>query len=189
MGRRFAEIAFTPAVQALQERLGSRSGVARMKTRGGPDEDLGPRELEFLAAADSFYLATVGETGWPYVQHRGGPKGFLKALSATRLAFADFRGNAQYVSAGNVCVNDRVSLIVMDYANRRRLKLMGHLRFLDRGSADPELLRAVELPEYRAPVERVAVIEVAAFDWNCAQHITPRFTLEQLRAMGAGAWP
>lgn len=86
-------------------------------------------------------------------------------------------------------MNDRVSLIVMDYANRRRLKLMGHLRFLDRGSADPELLRAVELPEYRAAVERVAVIEVAAFDWNCAQHITPRFTLEQLRAMGTGAWP
>lgn len=187
MGHRFADIAFTPAVQAQQERLDSHSKAMRMKAHGGPNEALGPRESEFIAAADSFYLATVSETGWPYVQHRGGPRGFLKALSATRLAFADFRGNVQYVSAGNVSVNDRVSLIVMDYPNRRRLKLLGRLRFIDIGSADPQLVRAVELPEYRARVERVALIEVAAFDWNCAQHITPRFTVEQLRGMGGEA--
>jgi predicted pyridoxine 5'-phosphate oxidase superfamily flavin-nucleotide-binding protein len=176
----FAEIAFTPAVQALQVSHGSRAVYARMQTEADPGEGLGPRESAFLANADSFYLATVSEAGWPYVQHRGGPRGFLRVISPTRLAFAEFRGNRQYVSAGNTSRDDRVAIVVMDYANQRRLKLLGRLRFEVVSDADPELVFAVELPGYRASVERVAVIEIEAFDWNCPQHITPRFTLEEI---------
>jgi uncharacterized protein len=159
----FGEIAFTPAVQALQERDGSRAAYARIAERGAP-EGLGPDEAEFLGRADSFYLATVGETGWPYVQHRGGPRGFLKVVSPTRITFPDFRGNRQYVSVGNVANDDRASMIVMDYVNRRRLKLLGHLRFHDAGT------------------ERVATFDVEAFDWNCPQHITPRYTRAEWEA-------
>jgi uncharacterized protein len=182
VSRGFAEIAFTPAVQALQEFHGSRAQYARMQARAEPDAGLGSHESEFIAAADSFYLATVSETGWPYVQHRGGPRGFLKVLSPTRIGFADFRGNQQFVSAGNVTTDDRVSIIVMDYAHRLRLKLLGYLRFVAVADADPALLRQVELPGYRARVDRVALIDVAAFDWNCPQHITQRFTLDQVEA-------
>jgi predicted pyridoxine 5'-phosphate oxidase superfamily flavin-nucleotide-binding protein len=177
----FGQIAFTPAVQALQERHGSRANYAR-SAEAGPGDGLGPREAEYLAAADSFYLASVGETGWPYVQHRGGPAGFLRVLGPTRLAFADFRGNRQFVSAGNVTVADRVALIVMDYPNRQRLKLLGHLRFVDAADADPALLAAVALPRYRARIERVATVDVAAFDWNCPQHITPRYTAAEVES-------
>ena len=179
----FAEIAFTPAVQALQEAHGSRAAYARVQADSGPAEGLGPRETTFLANADSFYMATVGESGWPYVQHRGGPRGFLKVISPTRIAFADFRGNRQYVSAGNASRDSRASIIVVDYATQRRLKLLGRLRFEDVGAADPELVFAVELPDYRARVEHVVVIDVEAFDWNCPQHITQRFTLAEIDAM------
>ena len=182
MRHRFADIAFTPNVQQMQERFGSRAQYARMQVNGGPNDALGPREAEFLGQADSFYLATVGETGWPYVQHRGGPAGFLKVLSPTQIGFADFRGNVQYVSAGNTLHDDRVAIIVMDYMNRQRLKVLGHLRFVAVPDAAPELVRKVELPDYRARVERVALIDVTAFDWNCPQHITPRYTLAQVEA-------
>ena len=175
----FAEIAFTPAVQALQSAHGSRTAYARAQT-ASPPEGLGPRETEFLSNADSCYVATVSETGWPYVQHRGGPRGFLKVISPTRIAFADFRGNRQYVSAGNASRDDRVAAIVMDYARRQRLKLLGHLRFEEVGAADPGLAAAVALPGYNARVERIALVDVEAFDWNCPQHITPRYTLEEL---------
>lgn len=178
----FAEIAFTPAVQAQQAEYGSRAAYARMPSDGARNQGLGTREAEFISAADSFYLGSVGETGWPYVQHRGGPPGFLKVISPTRLAYADFRGNRQYVSAGNVSVDDRVSLFVMDYANQQRLKLLGHLRFVESGSAEPALATAVALKDYRARVERIAVIDIEAFDWNCPQHIRQRFTLEQVTA-------
>jgi len=181
MSHKFADIAFTPAVQQQQERHGSRAQYARMQAHGGPNDALGEPETEFLARADSFFLATVSETGWPYVQHRGGPRGFLKVLSPSQIGFADFRGNVQYVSAGNAARNDRVSIIVMDYVQRRRLKLLGHLRFLPVADADPALVRQVELPDYRARIERVALIDAAAFDWNCPQHITQRFTLEQVQ--------
>jgi predicted pyridoxine 5'-phosphate oxidase superfamily flavin-nucleotide-binding protein len=182
MSHRFADITFTPDVQKLQEQHGSRTQYARMQANAGPNDALGAPEAEFLAEADSFYLATVSATGWPYVQHRGGPIGFVKVRSPTQIAFADFRGNVQYVSAGNVVHDDRVSIIVMDYANQRRLKLLGHLRFVDVADADPALVRQVELPGYRARVERVAIVDVAAFDWNCPQHITPRYTLAQVEA-------
>jgi predicted pyridoxine 5'-phosphate oxidase superfamily flavin-nucleotide-binding protein len=180
MSHRFAQIAFTPAVQALQERHGSRALYARVQAKAGLSDQLGPIESAFLAEVDTFFLATVSETGWPYVQHRGGPPGFLKVLSPSRLAFADFRGNRQYVSAGNASRDDRAALIAMDYASRQRLKLFGHLRFAELAGADPELAAAVALPDYGARVERVALIEVEAVDWNCPQHIAQRFTVEEI---------
>ena len=180
--RAFAELAFTPAVQAFQERDGSRTAYASMQSKTEPGGGLGSREAEHLANADSFYMATASETGWPYVQHRGGPRGFLKVISPTRLAFADFGGNRQFVSVGNASRDDRVSLIIMDYPNRRRLKILGRLRFFAMGEAEPGLVFDVELPGYRARIERVAVIDVEAFDWNCPQHITQRFTLADIEA-------
>lgn len=180
--RTFAELAFTPAVQALQERHGSRAAYARLQRGSEPGEGLGPPEVEHIARADSFYLATVGETGWPYVQHRGGPPGFLRVVSPARLSFADFRGNRQYVSAGNASRDERVSLLVMDYANRRRLKLLGRLRFSPLGEARPEEVRAAEVTGYRTRIERIALIDIEAFDWNCHQHITQRFTLAEIES-------
>jgi uncharacterized protein len=178
----FSEIAFTPAVQTLQSAHGSRAAYARMQDNSPPAEGLGELEAGFLSKADSFFIATVSETGWPYVQHRGGPSGFLKVISPVRVAFADFGGNRQYVTAGNASRVDRAAVIVVDYAAQRRLKLLGHLRFEDLGSADPELVFALELPGYRARVERIAVIEVEAFDWNCPQHIPQRYTRDEVEA-------
>ena len=178
----FPAIAFTPAVRALQQAHGSRDAYARLPDVLPEGSGLGEREAVFLHAADSVFLASVNADGWPYVQHRGGPRGFIRVLSPTRIAFADFRGNRQYVSVGNVASDNRVALIVMDYANRRRLKLLGRLRFEAIESADPTLVAAVELPNYRARVERVATIDIEAFDWNCPQHITPRFTIDEIEA-------
>jgi predicted pyridoxine 5'-phosphate oxidase superfamily flavin-nucleotide-binding protein len=181
MTHRFAEIAFTGAVTAAQARNGSRAQNQRMAERAGPNAELTDREAAFIAARDSFYLATVSETGWPYVQHRGGPPGFIKVIDSRTLAFADFGGNRQFVSVGNAAANDRVALFLMDYGQQLRLKLLGRMRMHDLGDAPPELVFEVELPDYRARIERVAVITVEAFDWNCPQHITPRFTEAEVR--------
>src|SRR5688572_4322175 len=183
----FGEIAFTPAVQAAQERDGSREAYARVSDASRRPAGLGAAEADFLRATDSFYLATVSETGWPYVQHRGGPPDFLKVVSPTRIAFADFRGNRQLVSVGNVSRDDRASMIVVDYANRRRLKLLGHLSFAALGEADPELVFEVALPDYAARMERVAVFDVEAFEWNCPQHIPQRFTATSSPARSAAS--
>lgn len=174
MGHKFAEIAFTETVKGIQEIQGSRSSYARMEGKEDSNNLLSPREAAFIAARDSFYMASVSETGWPYVQHRGGPAGFVRMLDETTLGFADFRGNRQYVSVGNLTKDDRVSLIFMDYPNKARLKLLGRARFID--TADSAILDRLELPDYRARVERGVLIDVEAFDWNCPQHITPRFT-------------
>jgi hypothetical protein len=182
MSHRFADIAFTDAVKAVQEQYRSRSQNERLQRTGGPHDALGDAETAFIAGRDSFYMATVGATGWPYVQHRGGPPGFLKVLGPKTLAFADFRGNTQLVSAGNAVGNERVSLILMDYPHRQRLKLLGRIRFEDASRVDPEILKAAQMPDYRGRVERVAVIEVEAFDWNCPQHITPRYTDAEVRS-------
>jgi uncharacterized protein len=182
MSHRFADIAFTDAVKAAQEQCGSRLQNERMQQTGGPHDALGEAESAFISQRDSFYMATVSETGWPYVQHRGGPPGFLKVLGPKTLAFADFRGNTQLVSAGNAVANDRVSLILMDYRHRQRLKVLGRIGFEDASGAAPDLLKAVQLPGYRGRVERVALIHIEAFDWNCPQHITPRFTEAEVRA-------
>ena len=179
MGHRFAELAFTPAVKAAQVRDGSRD--AYWKLEGGePHHDrLGPAEAAFLAARDSFYLASVGETGWPYVQHRGGPPGFLKVLDERTIGFADFRGNRQHVSVGNLGGDDRVSLILVDYPNRRRLKILGRARVVE-PDREPETVARLEVPGYRAKVERGILVAVEAFDWNCPQHINPRYTAAEV---------
>jgi predicted pyridoxine 5'-phosphate oxidase superfamily flavin-nucleotide-binding protein len=180
MTHRFAEIAFTDAVRAAQTRYGTRAQNQRLAERAGPNDALTDREAAFIAARDSFYLATVSGTGWPYLQHRGGPKGFLKVVGARALAFADFGGNRQFITVGNAAQNDRAALFLMDYANRVRLKVLGRIRVYDLGDAPPELVFEVELPGYRARIERVVVVEIEAFDWNCPQHITPRFTEDEL---------
>jgi hypothetical protein len=179
MGNRFAEIAFTPAVRAQQEAYGSSDTYARL-LGGEPHNDrLSARESEFIASRDGFYLASVGETGWPYVQFRGGATGFLRVLDERTVAWADFRGNRQYVSVGNTAGNDRVSIILMDYANRRRLKLLGRLEVRKVG-ADANLAAELVVPGYKAVVERAVLVHIAGFDWNCPQHITPRFTLDEV---------
>ncbi|KPK08577.1 MAG: hypothetical protein AMJ64_02985 [Betaproteobacteria bacterium SG8_39] len=183
MTHRFADIAFTDAVKAAQTRFGTRAQMARLAQLGGPNDALGARETEFIAARDSVYLATVSETGWPYLQHRGGPAGFLKVLGPRELAFADFGGNRQFVSVGNATGNDRVALFLMDYAGRRRLKLLGRLTMQALSETPPALAAALALPGYSARVERTARIAVEAFDWNCPQHITPRYSEAELQAV------
>jgi predicted pyridoxine 5'-phosphate oxidase superfamily flavin-nucleotide-binding protein len=180
MTHRFADITFTESVKAAQAHYGSRTNNERLQSMAGPNEQLGPGEAGFITLRDSFYLATVNESGWPYVQHRGGPTGFLKVLGANKLAYADFRGNTQMITVGNVSTNDRCSLILMDYPNRRRLKILGHMRVEDSRSVEVTELAKVTLPEYKARVERVVFIDVAAFDWNCPQHITRRYTVLEL---------
>jgi predicted pyridoxine 5'-phosphate oxidase superfamily flavin-nucleotide-binding protein len=179
MRARFANLAFTPTVQALQERGGSRPHYERHAESGVERDPLGESEAAFIADRDSFYMATVSETGWPYVQHRGGPKGFLKVLDEHRIAFADFRGNVQYVSVGNLSGNDKVALMLMDYANKTRLKVLGHARIVE-AADDPQLIESLRAPGYRARIERAVVIDVEGFDWNCPQHITARFSEEEL---------
>jgi len=182
MGHKFAEIAFTSAVRDLQEVHGSRRSYARMEQGEDYNDVLGDDEAAFIGARDSFYMATVSETGWPYVQHRGGPIGFVRVLDARTLGFADFRGNRQYVSVGNLRTDDRAALFFMDYPNRLRLKLLGRVTLLEPGS---ERLGELQVADYRARVERGFIIRVEAFDWNCSQHITPRYTMEQLRELSA----
>jgi ferredoxin-NADP reductase/predicted pyridoxine 5'-phosphate oxidase superfamily flavin-nucleotide-binding protein len=185
MARNFSELAFTPTVRAVQTRLGSRAGYATLDDPLVQRNALSSIEIEFITARDSFFQASVGENGWPYVQHRGGPPGFLKVLGPQTIAYADFRGNAQYISVGNLMGDDRVSLILMDYAEKRRLKLWGRARLVELHD-DPEgIIDQLELPHYRARVERGVVITVEAFDWNCPQHITPRYTEAQIAASHA----
>ena len=174
MSRKFADIAFTPNVKKAQEDNGSRRSYARLERREVHSEVLGPSETTFIAERDNFYMATVSETGWPYIQHRGGPPGFVRVLDQTTIGFADFRGNRQYVTVGNLKANDRVSMIFMDYPNRARLKIFGRARLI--GLDENDILGRLSLPAYKAVVERGFLINIEAFDWNCPQHITPRFT-------------
>lgn len=176
MSHHFADITFTDSVKAAQVQHGSRPHNERLQTIGGPNDQLSARETDFIAQRDTFYLATVSETDWPYVQHRGGPPGFLRVLGPSQLAYADFRGNRQLITVGNSAKNDRCSLILMDYPRRRRLKILGHMRIENAESVDAQTRKAVELPGYKARVERIVFIDVAAFDWNCPQHITQRYT-------------
>lgn len=175
MGHRFLEIVSTPSVKAARAAHGSLAAYAKLE--GGPasHDRLGPDEAAFIAARDSFYVASVSETGWPYLQHRGGPPGFLEVLDAHRLRFPDYRGNRQYVTLGNAAADPRVALFLMDYPHRTRLKLLGRLRVADGAAAG-----GADGSAQRAKVERYLVVEVEAFDWNCPQHITPRFTEAEL---------
>jgi len=175
----FGDIMFTDAVKAEQVRRGSREGYAAMTARPAPD-GLGEREAAFIAARDSFYMASVTETGWPYVLHRGGPAGFLRSLDRTTLAMADYRGNRQYVSTGNLKRDNRVALFLMDYPNRARLKILARADVVE-AADDPD--RAAHLGgDGAGRVERLFTFRVEAFDWNCPQFITPRFTEDEVRA-------
>jgi predicted pyridoxine 5'-phosphate oxidase superfamily flavin-nucleotide-binding protein len=176
MARKYLEIAVTPAVVEAQKRYFGRSP----RLESGLDRDaLGPEETEFIAARDSFYMATVSETGWPYIQHRGGRPGFLRVVDSHTLAFADYRGNRQLLSTGNVAANDRVALFLMDYLRRERLKILGHARVTD---ATSKLLERLVEPEARPSVERLFFIDVASFDWNCPKFITPRYSASEVEA-------
>lgn len=172
----YGDIAFGPESERHQRTHGSDEHYAHART-GPPPEGLGPAEIEFLRARDSFYLASVGPTGWPYVQHRGGPPGFIHVVDATTIAWADRVGNRQYVSAGNLDGDDRVALIAVDYPNRRRLKAFGHARYDE--APDPTALEELGVT---GRVDALVTVELVAFEWNCPKHITPRFTEDEVRA-------
>lgn len=175
----FTELAFTDSVKAQQEKYGTRSAYARMEQGGAFRNRLTWQEKKHIAERDGFYLSSVGDNGWPYIQFRGGPKGFLKVTGDNTLAFADFRGNGQYISSGNFKDNKKTMLFLMDYPNKRRLKIWAEAEVLD--AADhPELAQQLTPPDYEATVERIIVFKVEAFDWNCPQHITLRYTQEEI---------
>ena len=174
----FLDIATTPSVRAAQAEMGADAHWAAFSGNRAFDR-FTDNEAHFLAARDSFYMATVSEDGWPYVQHRGGPAGFLKLVDDRTLAFADYRGNRQYISTGNLAANDRACLILMDYPRRARLKIYVHVEKLAL-DADPALTDLVMDKDYKARAERIFQLRLEAFDWNCPQHITPRFTEREI---------
>ncbi len=174
----YLDLASTPSVRAAQEANGSGDFWAHFEGDRSSDRFTGG-EAAFIAERDSVYVATVSESGWPYMQHRGGPPGFIRVLDEKTLAIPDFRGNRQYISTGNLAADDRAALFLMDYPNRRRLKVYAHVEAKDL-CADAELAAKLALPGYRARVERGLVIHLVAFDWNCPQHITPRFSQAEL---------
>lgn len=178
MKRNFTKFAFNPSVKDAQERYGSRRAYSSMEQSGDRFE-LTVRETSFIESLDSFFMATVGENGWPYVQFRGGPPGFLKVLDRTTLGMADFRGNRQYISVGNINASGRTSLFLIDYPTRSRLKIWAEAEVVEL-EGNEEMLARVRPSDYEAVVERMIIYRVQAFDWNCQQHITPRFTLEEI---------
>jgi len=184
MAKNFATLAFTDTVKAMQEKLGSRTGYARME-RDTYKEGLTQNEVDFIAKRDSFYMASIGENNYPYIQHRGGPKGFLKVLDAKRIGFIDFRGNMQYISVGNIATNNNVALIMVDYPARARLKILAKAEIVELKD-DPVLYDLLDLNEYKFKPERMIVFNVEAYDWNCPQHITPRYTAEDVEEAFAG---
>jgi hypothetical protein len=177
MTERYRALMFTPEVIAAQRRINGRS-LRAGDAGAGPDR-LGPDEAAFIAGRDSFYMATTSANGWPYLQHRGGPPGFLRVLDDRTLAFADYRGNRQYLSIGNLAADDRAALFFMDYPRRARLKMLGRVAIVD-AEADPDLQARLHDPADPARPERVFRITVEAFDWNCPQYITPRYTEAEL---------
>jgi uncharacterized protein len=177
MANKFLELAITDSVRAAEEHY---YGAAR-KVTAPSNDPLSEDEMAFIRERDSFYMATISEKEWPYIQHRGGKPGFLHVCSPTRLAFADYKGNRQLLSTGNLAANDRVCLFLMDYPQRTRLKILGHARIED-AREHPELVAELAEPAVRGVVERLFFIEVVSFDWNCQQYITPRFTMEEIAA-------
>ena len=176
MADKFMQLVLTPAVQRAQDKYFGKHRVVE----NAPETDaLTGSEAYFIASRDSFYIATVSETGWPYVQHRGGPAGFVKVLGPDLIGFADFKGNRQLVSAGNVDGTDRVALFMMDYPHRTRLKLLGHARVLD-ARDHPEMVDQLAPEALRSKVERLFLIQVISYDWNCPQYITPRYNVAEV---------
>ncbi len=181
MGRRFQELAFTSLVKEHQEEHGSRRQYDRVEKSAPQGNDtLGPAEQDFLKRRDSFYMASVSETGWPYIQHRGGPKGFIHVLNPSLIGFADYRGNKQYISLGNFDHDNRVALFFMDYPYQTRLKILGRVEIHEHDSKAAELIKSFRSKDDSGVIERVILIHVEGFDWNCPQHITPRYTAEEL---------
>lgn len=178
MSQNFTKFAFTESVKKSQEYYGTRRAYARMET-SGDRYVLTEKEASFIQARDSFYMATVGENGWPYVQHRGGQKGFLKVIDNTTLGYTDFRGNGQYISTGNIQADNKAALILMDYPSQQRLKIWADVKIIE-AEQDPELMQRLEITDYKARIERLVMLTVKAYDWNCPQHITPRYTLEEI---------
>jgi predicted pyridoxine 5'-phosphate oxidase superfamily flavin-nucleotide-binding protein len=178
---RFHELAFTPHIKALQQQHNSRRQYERMEKTGPAGDTLGISEQTFIALRDSFYMASVSETGWPYIQHRGGAKGFVHVLNPTTLGFADLRGNKQYISLGNLQHDARVALFFMDYPNQTRLKILGRVEVHEQDAESSALIQSLRPSDPADVVERAILIHIEAFDWNCPQHITPRYTLEELQ--------
>jgi predicted pyridoxine 5'-phosphate oxidase superfamily flavin-nucleotide-binding protein len=174
--RAFARIAFTESVKEAQRRNGARANGERLEGHPAVRDALTPELVRYIAERDSFFMATTSREGWPYVQHRGGPPGFLRVLDERTLAFADFSGNRQYLSIGNLAENDRVHLFLMDWAHARRLKIWGRAEVVE----DPQLIAALMPAGYDAKPERAICIRVEAWDMNCNQHITPRFSEREL---------
>ncbi len=181
MGRRFQELAFTPLVKKHQQEHDSKRLYERMEKAAPEGADtLGPAEEDFIRRRDSFYMASVSETGWPYVQHRGGPKGFVRVINPSLIGFADLRGNKQYVSLGNFDHDNRVALFFMDYPYQTRLKILGRVEVHEHDKEASALIESFRPTNKRDVIERVILIHVEGFDWNCPQHITPRYTVEEL---------
>lgn len=180
MAKNFAEIAFTDAVKKLQEQHGSRKGYERMEKSNIVD-GLSKNEIGFIEDRDSFYLASIGVKNFPYIQHRGGPKGFVKVIDKHTIGFLDFSGNKQYISIGNFATNNNVALIMMDYPARARLKIFAKAEIVELNE-NPELLTSLELGEYKYRPERMMVFHIEAYDWNCPQHIVPRFTVDEIQS-------
>ena len=179
MAIKYLDLTLTESVCRAQKEYYGRA----VKITDAPERDpLGQAEAEFIAARDSFYLGTISEIGWPYIQHRGGPTGFLRVLNPTTLAFADYKGNRQLLSTGNLSVNDRVALFLMDYTNRARLKILGHARVVN-ARVHPELLAQVTDPSTKPSVERLVLIDVVSFDWNCPKYVTQRYSLAEVEEL------
>lgn len=178
MARNFAEIAFTDAVKAIQEKHGSRRSYERLE-KNQVVNGLSENEIMFIADRDSFYLASIGVNGFPYIQHQGGPKGFLKVLDSKRIGFIDFSGNKQYISVGNFETNPNVALIMLDYPAKARLKLFAKVEIIELKN-NPELYSVLDLNDYDFKPERMILFNIEAYDWNCPQHITPRYTIEDI---------
>ncbi len=184
MANKFHEILFTPSVKKAQTQYGSRKHYERFEDGETEFAGFTDSEKEFIERQISFYIATTNEDGHPYIQFRGGPKGFLKVLDNKTLGYADFRGNLQYISVGNLKANDKAALILMDYPNKARLKILARVEVIDAKDA-PEIIEQLADKEYKAKIERAMILHIEAFDWNCPQHITQRFTLEEIEQINA----
>jgi predicted pyridoxine 5'-phosphate oxidase superfamily flavin-nucleotide-binding protein len=181
MHQNFTKFAFTDSVKEVQKLYGTRKAYERME-RSDDKFELTANETAFIEASDGFYMGTVGEHGWPYVQYRGGPVGFLKVIDRTAIAYVDFRGNGQYISTGNINHNNKTSLFLMDYPSQRRLKIWAETTII-KANEDAELLEKLTMQGYPAKRERIVMLKIQAYDWNCPQHITQRYTQAQLEAL------
>ena len=183
MGRRFAEIAFTSLVKQQQQRHGSRAAYERVEQSADAGDRLTISEQTFIEQRDGFYMASVTEAGWPYVQYRGGPKGFLHVIDEQTIGFADLRGDKQYISLGNLLHDDRLALFLMDYTTQSRLKILGHATIYEGTPEAAQWIAKLRNSQEKAPAERAIVIRIEAFDWNCQQYITARYSEEELAAI------